>query len=102
MLKKAARSRGFTPVPLHSNASFTIDNTVRSVQSHNGIATLEGWDPALKDEYIIYTAHWDHLGHDRALPGDQICNGAADNASGVAGLLEIGRASCRERVCQYV
>src|SRR3546814_7795259 len=74
-LKKAALSRDFKPVPLHAKASFTIDNKVRSVQSHNVIAKLEGSDPALKDEYIIYTAHWDHLGHDRALPGDQIFNG---------------------------
>src|SRR3546814_12713655 len=65
-LKKAALSRDFKPVPLHAKASFTIDNKVRSVQSHHVIAKLEGSDPALKAEYIIYTAHWDHTGHDRA------------------------------------
>lgn len=91
-LKKTALSRDFKPVPLKDKASFTITSKVRTVQSHNVIAKLEGSDPALKDEYIIYTAHWDHLGRDTSLPGDQIFNGAADNASGVAGLLAIAKA----------
>ncbi len=56
------------------------------------VAKLEGCDPAHKDEYVIYSAHWDHLGKDPTLTGDQIYNGAADNASGSAGLLEIARA----------
>ena len=56
------------------------------------VAKLEGSDPAHKDEYVIYTAHWDHLGKDPELKGDQIFNGAVDNASGSAGLLEIARA----------
>ena len=56
------------------------------------VAKLEGSDPALKNESVIYTAHWDHLGRDPSLQGDQIYNGAADNASGVAGVLEIARA----------
>ena len=54
----------------------------RQVQSRNFIAKLEGSDPALKDQYVVYTAHWDHLGIDPNLKGDQIFNGAADNASG--------------------
>src|ERR1044071_2897502 len=53
---------------------------------------LEGSDPALKNEYVIYTAHWDHLGRDPKLAGDQIFNGALDNASGTAALLEIAEA----------
>jgi Zn-dependent M28 family amino/carboxypeptidase len=56
------------------------------------VAKLEGSDPALKDEYIVYTAHWDHFGKDTSLKGDQIMNGARDNGSGTAGLLEIARA----------
>jgi len=91
-LKQQALSRDFRPVPLNARASFTIDNTVREVQSHNIVAKLEGSDPALKDQYIVYTAHWDHLGRDPSLAGDQIYNGAADNASGVAGLLAIAKA----------
>lgn len=91
-LKQQALSRDFKPVPLNAKASFTIDNKVRKVQSHNVIAKLEGSDPTLKNQYIVYTAHWDHLGRDTSLPGDQIFNGAADNASGVAGLLAIAKA----------
>ena len=53
---------------------------------------LEGSDPALKNEYVVYTAHWDHLGRDPKLQGDQIFNGALDNASGTAALLEIAEA----------
>ena len=64
----------------------------RQVQSRNLIAKLEGSDPALKDQYVVYTAHWDHLGIDPNLKGDQIYNGAADNASGTAAVLEIARA----------
>jgi len=52
---------------------------------------MEGTDPLLSGEYIIYTAHWDHLGRNPKLKGDQIYNGAADNASGCAGVLEIAR-----------
>jgi Zn-dependent M28 family amino/carboxypeptidase len=91
-LKKAAASRNFTPVPLGAKASFTVDNTLRNVASRNVVALLPGSDPKLKDEYVIYTAHWDHLGRDPRLPGDQIFNGAADNAAGVAVLLELAQA----------
>lgn len=92
-LKKAAITKDFKPVPLPgATASFKIENTLRKIDSHNVIAKLEGSDAALKDQYVIYTAHWDHLGRDPELKGDQIYNGAADNASGSAGLLEIARA----------
>ena len=74
----------FGPVSLNCQAQFAISNTLREVQSHNVVARLEGSDPALKNETIVYTAHWDHLGRDPALSGDQIFNGAVDNASGVA------------------
>jgi Zn-dependent M28 family amino/carboxypeptidase len=92
-LKKAAIQKDFRPVALPgASASFKIENTLRKIDSHNVVAKLEGSDPALKDQYVIYTAHWDHLGRDPDLKGDQIYNGAADNASGSAGLLEIARA----------
>jgi Zn-dependent M28 family amino/carboxypeptidase len=92
-LKKSALDRNFRPVALRgAKASFEIRNTLRKIDSHNVIGKLEGSDPAHKDEYVIYTAHWDHLGRDTSLAGDQIYNGAADNASGTAGLLEIARA----------
>ena len=91
-LKQAARSKDFRPVPLKAKARFTIKNAIRQVQSRNVLARLEGADPARKDEHVVYTAHWDHLGRNSSLQGDQIFNGAADNASGVAALLEIARA----------
>ncbi|HTA45485.1 MAG TPA: M28 family metallopeptidase [Bryobacteraceae bacterium] len=92
-LKKAATEKNFKPVPLPGAiASFKIENKLRKIDSHNVVAKLEGSDPALKDQYVIYTAHWDHLGRDPDLKGDQIYNGAADNASGSGGLLEIARA----------
>ena len=92
-LKKTAIQKEFRPVVLPgAAASFKIENTLRKIDSHNVVAKLEGSDPALKDQYVIYTAHWDHLGRDPQLKGDQIYNGARDNASGSAGLLEIARA----------
>jgi len=91
-LKKAALSKDFKPVTLKAKASLTIKQTVRSFKSHNVVARLEGSDPKLKDEWIMYTAHWDHLGRHLDLPGDQIFNGAIDNASGVAGLLQLSAA----------
>jgi Zn-dependent M28 family amino/carboxypeptidase len=91
-LKKAAVRKDFKPVVLNAKASFELTNTLRTVDSANVIAKLEGSDPTMKDEYVIYTAHWDHLGRDTNLKGDQIFNGALDNASGTAVLLEIAEA----------
>jgi Zn-dependent M28 family amino/carboxypeptidase len=92
-LKTDALKKDFKPVTLPgATATFRIENTLRKIDSHNVLAKLEGSDPAHKDEYVVYTAHWDHLGKDPALQGDQIFNGAADNASGSGGLLEIARA----------
>ena len=93
VLKNNALQRDFKPVPLPgAKATFHIENTLRKIQSQNVVAKLEGSDPARSNEYVIYTAHWDHLGWDTSLEGDQIFNGAADNASGSAGLIEIARA----------
>jgi Zn-dependent M28 family amino/carboxypeptidase len=91
-LKKSAIDKNFRPVPLAAKATFDIHNTLREVASQNVIAKLEGSDPQLKNQYVIYSAHWDHLGKDPSLKGDQIYNGANDNASGVAGLLELAQA----------
>ncbi len=91
-LKKAALSRDFKPVSLGAKADFALRNKIRHFKSHNVIGKLEGSDPQRKDEYVIYSAHWDHLGRDPHLKGDQIYNGALDNASGVASILEIARA----------
>jgi Zn-dependent M28 family amino/carboxypeptidase len=91
-LKKAALSKDFKPVTLNAKANFQIKTTLREVDSKNVLAKLEGSDPKLKDEYVIYTAHWDHMGRNEKLQGDQIFNGAIDNASGVACLLEWAKA----------
>ena len=91
-LKRQSLKREFAPVALPAKASFAIKNKIRQVQSQNVIARITGSDPELADEYVIYTAHWDHLGKDTALQGDQIYNGAVDNASGTAAVLEIAQA----------
>lgn len=91
-LKKAAVSKDFKPVALNAKANLGVKNELREINSNNVVAKLEGSDPALKNEYVIYTAHWDHLGRDPKLQGDQIFNGALDNASGSAALLEIAEA----------
>jgi Zn-dependent M28 family amino/carboxypeptidase len=94
-LKKAALSRDFQPVPLDARLSVTIVNQVREVSSRNVLGRLPGSDPALADQHILYTAHWDHLGRDATREGDQIFNGARDNATGTAALLEIAEAFTR-------
>jgi Zn-dependent M28 family amino/carboxypeptidase len=91
-LKQSAVRRDFRPVPLNLKANLTINSTLRQVASRNVIARIDGSDPELKNEYVIYTAHWDHLGHDPNGKGDGIYHGAADNASGTAALLELARA----------
>jgi Zn-dependent M28 family amino/carboxypeptidase len=94
-LKKAAASKDFKPVKLKAKGTFTVHNTVRHVKSKNVVARLPGADPELANQYVIHTAHWDHLGRDPKKKGDQIYNGAVDNASGTAGLLELARAYTR-------
>ena len=89
-LKAAAVKKDFKPVALNAKANFDVKIDSRDIKSHNVVAKLEGSDK--KDEYVIYTAHWDHLGKDTTLKGDQIYNGAMDNASGSSALLEIAKA----------
>ena len=89
VLKRAALEKSFKPVPLNVRADLSVANKLRKVASRNVVAKVEGADPKLKDEFVVYTAHWDHLGRDQTLTGDQIFNGAADNASGTAALLEL-------------
>ena len=91
-LKKLAITKAFRPVTLKAKANIDIKQQLRSFKSHNVIGKLEGSDPKLRDEYVIYTAHWDHLGRHPELQGDQISNGAIDNASGVASVIELAAA----------
>ncbi len=92
-LVEAARSKDFTPVPLGVTTSMKFTNTLKRSSTANVYGLLQGEDPALSDEYVIYTAHHDHLGIGAPDDeGDRIYNGALDNASGVAQLLAIGKA----------
>ena len=89
-LERAVR-RDFQPVPLRQRFEATCAQTVRPVKSRNVLAMLPGSNPISSQECVVYSAHWDHLGRDPKREGDQIFNGAADNAVGVAGLLELAR-----------
>lgn len=91
-LRREAAKPGFRGFELPAQASVLVRNTIRRVQSRNVVAAVRGNDPNLSKEWVIYSAHWDHLGTNTALKGDQIFNGALDNASGVAGLLELAHA----------
>jgi Zn-dependent M28 family amino/carboxypeptidase len=91
-LRAAAQKREFRPVPLGVTLSVTLANDVRRKQTANVIGRLPGRDPALAKEAVIYTAHHDHLGIKEGAGADVICNGAQDNATGVATLLAAARA----------
>jgi Zn-dependent M28 family amino/carboxypeptidase len=91
-LKKSAITKDFRPVALSAKANIEIKQQIRAFKSHNVTGKLEGDDPKLRGEYVIYTAHWDHLGRHPELQGDQIFNGAIDNASGVASVIELAGA----------
>ncbi len=86
-LRKAASTPGFAPVPLATSMSVTVKSEISRGESRNVLGLLPG--SARPDEAVIYVAHWDHLGIDPTLEGDTIFNGAVDNATGVAGVLEI-------------
>jgi Zn-dependent M28 family amino/carboxypeptidase len=86
----AASQRGFKPIPLAQQASGSLRNLIRRSNSPNVVAMLKG--SKRPDEYVIYTAHWDHLGKSLARGGDNIFNGALDNATGTSGLLTIAKA----------
>jgi Zn-dependent M28 family amino/carboxypeptidase len=94
-LKARAATRAFRPVPLGLTASMTIRNTMRRVESQNVVARLEGRDPQGREEHVVFTAHWDHFGVGTPVNGDRIYNGAKDNATGTAALLETARAFTR-------
>jgi Zn-dependent M28 family amino/carboxypeptidase len=89
-LKAAAATKDFRPVTLNATAAFDVGIDVRRIQGKNVVAKLAG--SSRPDEYVVYTAHFDHLGRDTTAAGDQIFNGALDNASGTAALLEIAQA----------
>lgn len=91
-LTEAATHKGFRAVPLGLKASLSFDSAIRKSNSHNVVGILPG--KTRPQEYVLYTAHWDHLGHCKAdAKGDGICNGAVDNATGVAALAALAKAN---------
>jgi Zn-dependent M28 family amino/carboxypeptidase len=93
LITASAAKRGFKPINMNLKASVGFKNKVEYTKSNNVAAVWPGSDR--KDEYIIYTAHWDHFGVNPAFKEDSILNGAADNATGTAALLEIAEAFTR-------
>ncbi|SCW47737.1 Zn-dependent amino-or carboxypeptidase, M28 family [Sphingobium faniae] len=94
-LMTQAKKPGFRAVPLKGvKASVSFDNDLRKHLSKNVVALLPG--KTRPDEYVLYSAHWDHLGHCQAAPdGDDICNGAVDNATGTAALVALAQANAK-------
>jgi Zn-dependent M28 family amino/carboxypeptidase len=91
-LLKAANSRDFHPIPLGIHIRGNMPTKIRQIESRNVVAMIPGSDPELKSQAVVFTAHWDHLGIGPAVNGDKIYNGAVDNATGCAILLELARA----------
>ncbi len=91
-LRQSAASRAFAPTALNARVDMTMRSQVQRLTSPNIVAIYRGNDPTLKNEYVIYSAHWDHLGIRPDQPGDNIYNGAVDNATGIASMLAIASA----------
>ena len=92
-LRKRAESRDFRPVPTGIVIDATMRNSVQHMASNNVVGVVRGIDPKVRDEYVAYSAHWDHFGIGPVVNGDSIYNGAVDNASGVASVLAIAHAA---------
>ena len=92
-LRAKARVRGFKPVKTGLKVKLNLKSEMQTFDSPNVVGIVEGSDPILKSEYVVYTAHWDHLGiGEPDATGDRIYNGAYDNASGVAAVIGIAEA----------
>jgi Zn-dependent M28 family amino/carboxypeptidase len=91
-LLAASDSRDFRPVPLGIRIRGRIPSNIHNIESRNVAAVVPGSDPKLKDEVVIYSAHWDHLGVGEPVNGDKIYNGAIDNGTGCGILVELARA----------
>ena len=95
VLRAQAATRDFKPVHTGIELDLAFANKVAHLESENVVGLVKGSDPKLRKEYVVYSAHWDHLGIGPAVNGDSIYNGALDNASGSAGLLAIARAAAK-------
>ena len=91
-LLEMANTRGFHAIPLPIRLVGSVPAKIREIHTRNVVAKIEGSDPQLKNQAVIFSAHWDHLGIGTPVKGDAIYNGAADNATGCAMILEIARA----------
>ncbi|MDX1585741.1 MAG: M28 family peptidase, partial [Balneolaceae bacterium] len=90
---EAAESRDFEPVEMNGlRLNLTLEASYRNKEAKNVLATIEGSDSELKDQYMVFTAHHDHLGITQPVDGDSINNGALDNAAGVSALLNMADA----------
>jgi Zn-dependent M28 family amino/carboxypeptidase len=97
-LRDAAKTAGFKAVPMSVKMSVAMENTVRRQNSRNVIGILPG--KTQPNDYVVYSAHWDHLGRCLPVKGDGICNGALDNASGVAGLIAMAEMNAQSGPAQ--
>ena len=93
-LRAAAEDKSFKPVTLNARVKGEARAAVRTLNEYNVAGIVPGTDPKLKDEVVIYSAHWDHMGK-QGTEGDTIFNGAVDNASGTAGLLAMAQEAVR-------
>jgi Zn-dependent M28 family amino/carboxypeptidase len=92
-LRKQAESRDFRPVSTGIIIDASMKNSLQHMSANNVIGVVRGIDPKVRDEYVAYSAHWDHFGIGPVVNGDSIYNGAVDNASGVATVLAIAHAA---------
>jgi Zn-dependent M28 family amino/carboxypeptidase len=92
-LRRRAESRDFRPVPTGITIDASMKNSLQHMSANNIVGVVRGIDPTVRDEYVAYSAHWDHFGIGPVVNGDSIYNGAADNASGVASILTIAHAA---------
>jgi Zn-dependent M28 family amino/carboxypeptidase len=92
-LRRQAESRDFRPVPTGIIIDESMKNSLQHMSANNVVGVVRGIDPKVRDEYVAYSAHWDHFGIGPVVNGDSIYNGAADNASGVAAVLTIAHAA---------
>ena len=92
-LTAAAKQKGFKPVALKLKAALSFSTQIKRQISHNVVAILPG--KTRPDEVVLYSAHWDHLGICEPVKGDDICNGALDNATGTAGLIALAEAHAK-------
>ncbi|TFW16119.1 M28 family peptidase [Duganella callida] len=90
-LRADAERRDFRPVDLKLKVHAEIKSAIRQIEDYNVVGIVPGSDPKLKEEAVVYSAHWDHLGIDDSAKGDHIWNGAIDNASGAAALLAMAQ-----------